>query len=729
MSQVAGDAGILNEVRDSLARPFGEAMGARVPQVVDLLEQQLAFTEDRAKWKPLKGAIELLKGLQATLGKRVAKEVASRFDAKVDPDSTSFGKTARFTLDSLSLVGDDQVQEEIALGNATKRLKDQLGDELFALTQRVATVMHRDSLPDDKNPVFPRIFARGLMDALNEAGSEGESRLAAFSGFGPIVLEEVAAAYSATNQMLRDRGVLPDFKRSYGAPVQAPQRVVARAAEGSMQAHAGPGGAAPAGTTGSAASASPLDRLFALASGHAAERPAIPASPAPEGTVNINVRPELLEALKNLEPRLAALMAASQGLAAPGAAPAPAAQADASSVPIPASSAAVHQAKQEMRASLTADDVVVADLVAALFDRLFTDTRLTDATRAQVGRLQLPVFKAVLQDRTFFTDRRHPIRGLIDTMAELGASDEAVMVDAKPPSRWIATVVGEILEHHAEDSQVFAKSVPRLANVLERHREAVLEEDANIRELREQEMKLTAVREASLAIAHRLAAGSYPQEADAYLYARYRDVLVFDYIQGGEGSPNWSGDLEVVDDILWVLTPHVTPEDRARLVSLLPSLLFRLRMGFQRTGLALETANDYMEELRQLLDDVVKAPVAAAHGQIRKTPPTMPVDDYTATLKVTSGSLAEEGLARGVWLEFTEDDGSKRRARLNWMSPVQGTCVFKDLERNKSFAISVDDLRDKRRAGRAVIVEGPGIAQSSIDGAIADVARGLGGSA
>src|SRR5262249_5719703 len=151
------------------------------------LEQQLMLTEDRAKWKPLKGAVDLLRGLQPTLAKRIAKEVASRFDAKVDP-SDGFSKTQRFTLDSLSLVADDQVQEEIVLGNTTKRLKESLGDELFALTQRVASVMQRESLSDDNSPVFPRIFARGLMDALNEKGSDGGSRLAAFSGFGPIVL-------------------------------------------------------------------------------------------------------------------------------------------------------------------------------------------------------------------------------------------------------------------------------------------------------------------------------------------------------------------------------------------------------------------------------------------------------------------------------------------------------------------------------------------------------------
>ncbi|HEX7403575.1 MAG TPA: DUF1631 family protein, partial [Usitatibacter sp.] len=204
--------------------------------------------------------------------------------------------------------------------------------------------------------------------------------------------------------------------------------------------------------------------------------------------------------------------------------------------------------------------------------------------------------------------------------------------------------------------------------------------------------------------------------------------LLHDFRNGGEQSSNWSASLEVLDDILWVLSPRTTPEERARLVSLLPSLLFRLKMGYQRAGLAQEDAMQHVEELKQLLDEVMRSPVAAAHGALRKVPTPMPADDFTATLHVNSASLAEEGLARGVWFEFAEDDGAKHRARLNWMSPVQGTCVFKDLDRNRSFAISVDDLREKRRAGRAVIGDGPGVAQSSIEGAIADVARGLGGS-
>ncbi|MGZ5081405.1 MAG: DUF1631 family protein, partial [Usitatibacter sp.] len=649
-------------------------------------------------------------------------------------------------------VADHQVQEEIALGNAAKRLKDQLGDELFALTQRMAAVMGTDSLSDDRNPVFPRTFTRGLLDALAEPGGDSAARLAAFSAFDPVMLEVVEEIYRSVNKMLRDRGVLPDFKRSYGAPVLTPTRAApagaaTAGAASAGAASAGPGGMQSTGPVGQGAAmraggtasdawaASPagmLEQLFAAAANRPTDshtkRPE-PASP-PEGMIAIHVRPEMVAALRALESRLDA--APAMDTQAPGTVSAPppsaAATATASGEPqYPASSAEVHRAKAQMRDSLTPADVVIADLVAALFDRLFVDPRLSDATKAQVGRLQIPVFKAVMQDRSFFTERAHPIRGLIDVVAELGAGDESILVEARSPAEWIATVVAELLARQGDDAQAFVAAHRKLAGVLERHRSAAIEADEQVLAIRREEQRLAAVRDASLEIAHRLAAGQYPEEGASFLYRCWRDVLVHDFLEGGDESPNWKADLEVLDDVLWILVPRTSSDDRARLVSLLPSVMFRLKMGFARAGIAPEAAAQNVEEVKLLLDEILRAPVAAAHGSLRKRPAAPPAfkDDYTATLHVSSVSLAEEGLARGTWIEFTEPDGARRRCRLTWMSPVQGTCLFKDLERNRSFAISLDELREKRRAGVAVPVDGPGVAQASIEGALADVARAM----
>src|SRR5262249_12459042 len=153
------------------------------------------------------------------LGGRARDRFVARFNTKLTPGADTLGQTARFSLESLSLVADDDMQEEIALGNATRRLKDQSDEELFALSHRLANVLGRETLPDEMNPVFPRVFTRALLDAIGEGGIDLQGRLAAFAAFGPAMLEAVPQCYAAANRLLRERGVMPDFRKAYGSVV------------------------------------------------------------------------------------------------------------------------------------------------------------------------------------------------------------------------------------------------------------------------------------------------------------------------------------------------------------------------------------------------------------------------------------------------------------------------------------------------------------------------------
>jgi len=691
---------ILAEVRDTLARRFADAMAERAPQAVELLEQQESAAQDREQWKPLRAGIALLKGAGAALRESIAREVAKRFDAKLAPGDDAFGKTARFSLDTLSLVADDEVREEIAIGNAAKRLRDQLGEELFTLTQRLAAVMYVENLSDERNPAFPRILVRGLYDALAALEPDASARLAVFAAFGPAMLEVVGGVYQGANRLLVARGVLPDFKRTYGVTSHA----ASRASQAAFPPGATIAGAGSAG--GMAPRSSPLERLLAGAAA-GARMPAPAAAAGSDGMVTVQVRPELLAALRTLEARLPAMSA--EDLERSGVFP---------------PSAEIQRAKRAMAGTLTPPDAIVADVVAALFDRLFADPRLSDAAKAQVGRLQLPVLKAILKDHAFFNDPGHPIRHLIDTIAELGACDPAVPVDDCAPEEWIAASVQNIVDGADDDPQLYVREVERLAGAAERHHEASLAADPQVQALRGHEKAFAAKREASLAISHRVDAARASREAAAFLYDCWRDVMVHDYAETGDASEEWTQDIQLLDDLLWVLVPHAAGEERARLAAMLPTLIYRMKLAFLRAGIEPPVGAERIERLRTMLDQVVRAPASAAHSPAGANAGDAPVDDYTATLR--SSSSADMGFARGSWFEFREPDGAMRRYRLTWMSAVQGVCVFKDLDRNRSFAIGLAELAERRRAGSAVPVDGPGVAAASVDAALADVAKSLG---
>src|SRR5689334_17119202 len=121
-----------------------------------------------------------------------------------------------------------------------------------------------------------------------------------------------------------------------------------------------------------------------------------------------------------------------------------------------------------MAAALSPTDAVVADLVAALFDRLLADRRIPDATKAQVARLQLPVYKAVMKDPALFADERNPIRQLIDEITELGACDARALVDECSPEEWVSAAVQNIVDGADDDTALFTRERDQLAAVLVR---------------------------------------------------------------------------------------------------------------------------------------------------------------------------------------------------------------------------------------------------------------------
>ncbi|MEO8753407.1 MAG: DUF1631 family protein, partial [Casimicrobiaceae bacterium] len=63
-------------------------------------------------------------------------------------------------------------------------------------------------------------------------------------------------------------------------------------------------------------------------------------------------------------------------------------------------------------------DRITMDVVGLLFDYIFRDPSIPATMRDQFGKLQVPVVKAALLDRRFFSDKDHPARQLLDHLSE-----------------------------------------------------------------------------------------------------------------------------------------------------------------------------------------------------------------------------------------------------------------------------------------------------------------------
>ncbi|HEY1090653.1 MAG TPA: DUF1631 family protein [Burkholderiaceae bacterium] len=81
------------------------------------------------------------------------------------------------------------------------------------------------------------------------------------------------------------------------------------------------------------------------------------------------------------------------------------------------------QHRDELRQAATGQlDHMVIDVVGSLFDQILADPKVPPQMARLIARLQLPVLRVALGDRTFFSSRRHPVRRFVNRIASLACA-------------------------------------------------------------------------------------------------------------------------------------------------------------------------------------------------------------------------------------------------------------------------------------------------------------------
>jgi hypothetical protein len=98
---------------------------------------------------------------------------------------------------------------------------------------------------------------------------------------------------------------------------------------------------------------------------------------------------------------------------------------DAGSLQAPLPRNLIRAHRDELRqASSGALDHMVIDVIGFMFDQILADPNVPPQLARQIARLQLPVLRAALGDKTFFSSRKHPVRRFINRIASLGSAFE-----------------------------------------------------------------------------------------------------------------------------------------------------------------------------------------------------------------------------------------------------------------------------------------------------------------
>ncbi|MGK0169240.1 MAG: hypothetical protein ACI9W2_000960, partial [Gammaproteobacteria bacterium] len=258
-------------------------------------------------------------------------------------------------------------------------------------------------------------------------------------------------------------------------------------------------------------------------------------------------------------------------------------------------------------------DEMLIDIVAMMFDFILDDDDLPNAMKALIGRLQIPVLKVAILDRTLFSRRFHPARRLLNTLAEAAFGwDEAAGADDSL-FRKIDELVHRVLDEYDDDIAVFSDVLSALQAFLDdeaRERQKRIERQAAAMTNRERldDAKLTVKQEIRTALSGIV----LPPIVKLFVTRYWGGNLVVTFMRHGQQSRAWTDALATMNQLIWSVTPKASASQRAQLLEQLPVLLKRVNDGIKKVSMPAAERDQLVAALASCHAEVAKASIPAA---------------------------------------------------------------------------------------------------------------------
>ncbi|WP_374439909.1 DUF1631 domain-containing protein [Pseudomonas panipatensis] len=668
-------------VRDKVATQLRQAMQALFDNADDTLfemaDRATTNTEQSAFFEAMRDLRLKRKGIERGFLQKLFDNFASLNQYEIGKphlDAVSF--------DNLSLVQNDELEEAVALDAMVGKVLNRDGVALAHLTTRLNTLVSK-KVEDKNNPLGPRPLCEAFLEACCSLGVEIKVKLIILKLFDKYVLADADQLYAEANQSLVAQGVLPELK---SAPARRPAErgAPARAPEGNTAGEVLQGAPAAHLDADSQAAFGALQELLVQVRSLAPRR-SMPADALP---ISSN---DLMRLLSHLQSHL------------------PVQSIEEVDVRQHLDQLLTRVSNKSGRSRVVGQvDEDVINLVSMLFEFILDDRTLPDSLKALIGRMQIPMLKVAVLDKTFFSRGSHPARRLLNEIAS-AALGWAEQNDLQRDSLYqkIEQVVMRLLNDFVDDTAIFAELLEDFIAFTgdERRRSELLEQ--RTRDAEEGRARAEMARQdVERVLNQRLFGRTLPEVVVRLLQEAWSKVLLLTCLKHGTESAQWQEALATMDDLIWSVEPHEDAESRMRLLEMVPQLLKSLREGLSSAAFDPFSTGEFFGRLEDLhvqafqrfkqaeealplddvplLDDPVEAPqpaqpamVAVVEEILLVAPGEARAPEPEASLPDDDDSLRQvDELRVGSWVEIQEDAEHKLRCKLAAVIKPSGRYIF-----------------------------------------------------
>ncbi len=544
----------------------------------------------------------------------------------------------------------DALEKAVALEAMLGRVRHRDGLALGQLSARLSELLGRH-LDDRDNPLGPALLCTFFLQAGRSLGVEIRVKLIMLKLFEKYVLSDADQLYGEANQLLVATGVLPELK---AIPSRRPGE---RAARELQHPASEPAVDPPFDESGQSAFAA-LQALLAVVRGSVAPTLEASAEPYP-----ITTR-DLLRLLSHLQQYV----------------PEPEAEDDfdlRNQLEQLLTRVSVKSGKS--RVVEDADEDVI-NLVALLFEFILNDRTVPDAFKALIARLQIPMLKVAVMDKSLFSRAGHPARRLLNEIAS-AAMGWSSQDDCQRDSLYlrIDQIVQRLLNEFVEDPTIFSQLLTQFSafSADERRRSELVEQHA--RDAEAGRLRTEAARQRVAEVLNRRLLGKVlPQVVVQFLQQAWSQVLLLACLKHGEQSVQWQAGVRTMDELIWSVGLPEDTEAGRHLLEQLPGLLKALRDGLTRAAFDPFSTREFFVRLQAMHIQAFEGGAIDALIEVREPfvlncglpepVENLPNDDPDL--------LKAHQLRVGSWVECQQDDATTLRCKLTAIMPPASTYIF-----------------------------------------------------
>ncbi len=365
-------------------------------------------------------------------------------------------------------------------------------------------------------------------------------------------------------------------------------------------------------------------------------------------------------------------------------------------------------------------DEDLINLVSMLFEFILDDYNLSaPPVQVLISRLQIPILKVVIKDKSFFSKATHPARKLLNSLARAGigwsSSDEKTRDKLYGQ---IHNVVQRILNEFDGNIQLFETLNEEFEQFLEReNRKASLVEQRTRESERGRIKSQKAQEEVDRLLREKVSRYRLPDSVSDILMNGWSRVMFLAYLKD-DTEHRWHETARVVDDLIWCLhPPHEEDEERDQWVRVVPGLLKSLRAGLEEVSYNATRLDQMMgghlkHELAEAFrtNAAIEARQDAPSDAEDEAPPTVHQTAVERQQELEDAAIAEyvaklDTIEIGNWVEFRLVNGTSFRCKLSAIIDEADCFVFVNRMGLKVIEKTRVELAHEMRRGRLTLLE------------------------